>query len=733
MARFNPIQNSFNGGELSPWLAGRSDVAKYQAGCRRMENFLPMVEGPAFARPGTPFVAEVKDSNDRTWLVRFEFSETDAYILEFGDLYIRFYYGRAQVIDGGPPYEIVSPYSAADLTNSDGTFALNFAQSGDVIRIVGGGKFPQKLSRLAATNWTIAPIDFIPPAFEAENDTATTVYASAISGTGITLTASSAIFTAARVGQYIRLQEKDVRDTQQWEAGKSISTNDLRRSDGNNYKALNTATTGSYKPTHNTGAAYDGDNGVQWQYMDSGYGYAKITAVGGTTATADVISQLPDGAVTSGNATERWAFSAWTADAGYPTAVTFFRERLVLARDSTLWFSVSGDFDNFATEIDGQITADAGFERTLSSDRVNSIRWLSPGDVLLVGTVGDEWAVVEATTTDPFGPDNCKAKRQSTYGSSQVSPVRIGSETLFVQKAGRKVRAMPFEYSDQGTQSPNVADFARHITKGGIVSMAYQQEPWSILWAARGDGVLIGMTFDRTQDVVAWHRHPFSGGIVECVETIPSPNGGRDDLWMIVRYTIDGSTKRYIAYLAEEAEDDTDQEDWAYSDMMLTYDGAAATTISGLGHLEGKEVWILADGARHPNRTVTAGEIELQRAASKVQIGLPSEGLIEPMDIDGGASAGTSQGKIKRCHLMTLRVYNSLGGTAGPTEDSLTEIRYRLPSVPMGSAPPPFTGDVEIEWPGDYSTSLRPVIKKDRPMPFTLIATMPQVVVTDGR
>lgn len=127
--------------------------------------------------------------------------------------------------------------------------------------------------------------------------------------------------------------------------------------------------------------------------------------------------------------------------------------------------------------------------------------------------------------------------------------------------------------------------------------------------------MLIGCTFDRAQDVVAWHRHPLAGGIVECVECIPAPAGQRDDVWIIARYTINGVTRRYIAYLADETDA---QEDWVYADMASTYSGAAATTISGLGYLENKTVWVLRDGARHPNCTVSGGEITLQLAGSVV-------------------------------------------------------------------------------------------------------------------
>lgn len=773
--RTSPVFTSFNGGELSPLIAGRPDVAKYANGCARMEGFLPTIQGPAIARPGFRYVGEVKDSADRSWLIRFEFSVEDSYQLEFGDGYIRFYTNRGQVQVSGvaayngataytpgdlvssagtnyycianttgnaPPnatywyaltgtiYEIPTPYAVADLTNADGTLALRYVQTGDVVRFAHPSYPPMTLTRYGATDWVLEEIDFNPPPFKALNSGATTVYAGAATGS-TTLTASASLFTAAMVGEYFYLAEKDVRSTTMWEAGKSITAGNTRRSNSKNYEALNTATTGSIKPVHASGAVYDGDTGVQWQFLDPGYGWAQITGyTSATQVSVTVVSRIPANAVGAGNASTRWAMQAWNATDGYPSCVTFFRERSVWTRDASLWFSVAADFDNFAYEIDGEITADAGFERTIASDRANSIRWLSPGKVLLVGTLGDEWAIKEATISDPFGPANCETGRQSTYGSNRVQPVRIGSDTLFVQKAGRKVRAMTFKFEDDGFESPDVTVYAEHVTGDGIIDLAYQQEPHSIAWGCRTDGQLVGLTFDRAQDVVAWHQHPMTGATVECVECIPAPDGGRDDLWIIARYTINGVTKRYIAYLADETDV---QEDWCYSDMAATYSGAATTTISGLDYLEGEEVWVLRDGARHPNRTVTAGAITLQLAGSVVQVGLPSEAFLETMNMEGGSGNGTAQGKVQRVHFATVRVLESLGGVAGPDEDHLEEMRYRSPSVPMGEAPPAFTGDLPVEWDADYSTQSRLLMKKDRPMPLKVVAIMPQAVVSEGR
>lgn len=729
----SPIQTSFNGGELSPLVAGRVDITKYTSGCKRMTNFLPIVQGPAIARPGFVYVGEVKTSANRTWLIRFEFSVEESYIIEFGNLYCRFYTNRAQVLSGMSAYEISSPYSTADLTNADGTLALRYAQTGDTVYITHPDHPPYLLSRIAPTNWTLAAIAFSPPPFKAQNTTATTIYASAATGS-VALEASANIFSASMVGQYIYLAEKDVRDNKLWEAGASITAGDVRRSDGKNYEALNTATTGSSKPIHSSGAVYDGDAGVQWQFLDSGYGWAQITGyTDANTVTATVVSRLPTGVVSSGQASTRWALQAWNATDGYPSDVTFFQERLVFSRDATLWFSVVADFQNFAYEIDGEITADAGFDRTISSDRINSIRWLSPGDVLLVGTLGDEWAVTESTATDPFGPANVKTKRQSTYGSSRVAPVKAGaSNAIFVQKSGRKLRAMAYRYEEDGFVSPDITAFAEHLTSPYIIDLAYQQEPWAIVWGARSDGVLVGCTYNTEQEVIAWHEHPLSGGVVECVECIPSADGTRDDLWAIVRYTVNGVTKRYIAYLADGDDDDTDKADWKFSDMVSTYSGAPATVISGLTYLEGKEVWVWADGGRHPNRTVSGGSITLQSAASKVQVGLPCEGFVETMNLEAGSAQGTAQGKQKRIHFCVTRVHRTVGGVAGPNDDTLQEIRYRT-TEPMGSPPSPYTGDVDIEWDGDYSQSQTLVIKKDRPSHMAVLAVMPQLVSSEGR
>lgn len=871
MGRSTPIQSSFNAGELSPRLHGRVDFGKYVSGVKRMERFIPLKQGPAKRCPGTRFVAEVDDSTKRSWLLRFQFNVDEAYILEFGDNMVRFFTDHGQVVvsgvaawvtatayvqgdirsNGGVNYwckaahtsgagtepgvgaswttvwhpmtstifEIYSPYSVSDLLDDDGSLKLSFAQSGDVIYFAHPSYAPYKLSRLGATNWTFAKADFTGGPFQEDNDSATTVYASAITGTGITLTASASIFVSTDVGTLFYLKQKKTDGIEQWEPAKAVSLNDLRRSDGKNYKALNAATTGTIRPVHTEGAIFDGDGAVQWEFQDPGFGIVKITGyTSGTVVTGDVQSQIPDQATLVANASERWALAAWSDHEGWPEHVAFFRERLVFSRANTIWMSVAGDFENFADTDFGIVTTDSSITIDLSTG--DEIEWLEPlKKALVAGTAAKCFPVTETTTSDPLGPENIRADDDSARGVSGTQPVRVGETVLSVHRAGKRVRELTYSFDIDGFKSVDMSALADHMAgRGRIISMAYQEEPHTVLWCVTSLGKLLGFTYDSEQDVLAWHRHPIGGsGYVECVQTIPAPDGGDDELWLIVKRTIDGSTKRYIEYLEADFDDDADPQDAFFVDSGLTYDGAVAqtlspgtgadvdgtadvvftagaaafsagdvgrvihyryttededtgetvyhtakatitaynstteveatidnpfpstaviasgdwrltaTTISGLGHLEGEEVDVLVDGATHPRRTVDSGEIELQEAGSKVQVGLPILAKIRLLPFEAGQDEGTAQGKTQRIDSMVLRVRASLGGKIGPDEDHLEEIQYRSTEDEMDEPPPLASEDIFVEFDGDYDRGADALLVCDQPLPFTWVAAMPSL------
>lgn len=732
MATASPALVSFNGGEASPLLDGRIDYAKYASMARVLDNFKTTVQGPIRKRGGTRFVAEVKDSAKQCWLSTFEYNVTNAYVLEFGDLYVRFFTQHAQLVSG-PPVEVVTPYAQANLFNTDGTCKLRTAQSADFLYITHGTYEPRILERLTATSFSL--VEFRPTGgpFKDLNDTATTVYASAETG-AVTLTASASIFQAGHVDSLFLLEAKDVNSIPAWEVGKVVVAGDRRRVGSRVYEALNGATTGSATPVHTVGAQYDGDTGVQWAFRDAGFGYVRLTGfTSGTVMTGTVEQRLPKDCVLVGNATTRWAHAAWSSVEGWPTDVAFFRERLVMARGSKLWFSVSQAFDDFsARNTNGEVTSDMAITVTLSSGKINSIQWLLPDKFLLAGTAGGEFAIGELTNGAPLGPGNIRGPLQSQFGSNAIIPVQAGAAILFVQRAGRKVREITYDVNSDGYTSNDRTALAEHITKPGLIDLDYAQEPDSIAWGTRSDGRLIGFTWNAEQNVWAWHGHT-TDGLVESVACIPSPDQATNELWLIVRRTVNGVEKRYVEFMEPEWDNTTSQATAFYVDCGLSYSGVPVLTISGLGHLEGKTISLLVDGSPHPARTVVGGSVTLQRAGSVVHAGLPFAARLKTMRIEAGAQNGTAQGKVKRATGVTFRFADTVTGQYGADFDALDEFTFRTASDPMDEPVPPFNGDKLVAWPGGYDTDGFLCFYDDKPCPVTIVGVFPQVTTSDAR
>ena len=714
----SPGQTSFNAGELSPLLKGRPSLDKFKNGCETMENFIPQIQGPARKRPGTRFVAEVKDSADVTRLLPFEYSTTQAYVLEFGDSYVRFYLDGG-VVESSPgvPYEITSPYTSAQVG------ALEYAQSADVVYITHPDHAPYKLARVSALSWTLTAVTFAWPPFNDENTGAITLTASALTG-AITLTASASLFVAGDVGSYFKISEVSASKYNQWTTGVAYTSGDIVYYLGNIYESGTTASAGTRPPIHTTGAESDG--AVTWTFLHDGAGYAQITGyTSATLVNATVIKRLP-----TTSATTRWSEGAWSTRRGYPHAVTFYEDRLWFAgsasRPQTLWASTSGDYENhkYGTNDDDALNY------TINTQDMNTIEWLAPTKVLAIGTVNGEFTLSATQISDPVTPTNVKITPQTTFGSApDVKPLRVGSVILFLQRAGRKLREYAYQFDTDSFVAPNMNVLADHVTESGVVEMAYQQEPNQIIWAARADGALVGMTYERTEDVVGWHRHTIGGGIVESVINIPHWDGDQDVLWMIVRRTIDGASVRYVEYM-EKYQTGADS---FFLDCGLTYDGSPVTAISGLDHLEGETVSVLVDGATHPNRTVAAGAINLQLEGSVVHVGLAYTATIKTMPVEAGSQDGTAQGKEQRINNVVLDLFETGAGLwYGPNTTDMDEYAVRSSSHDMDEPVPLFTGHTDLlAWPGEYEKGTQMCVQHRLPLPCTVRALLPQMHTYD--
>ena len=440
-------------------------------------------------------------------------------------------------------------------------------------------------------------------------------------------------------------------------------------------------------------------------------------------------------------ADDEYQLGAFSETTGYPACVAFFEQRLTFANTATqpqtLFFSVSGDYTNFTAGT----ADDSALIYTIGSNQVNVIRYLTSSRVLLVGTSGGEFAVRAGSVDAPITPLNTQIKQQAKYGSADIQPLVIGSTALFVQREQRKLRELVYNFDVDSYIAPDMTLLAEHITEGKIKEMAYQQEPNNVVWCVLENGKLVAMTYRREEDVVAWHEHQLGGtltdgdttydyGFVESIASISSSDRTEEEVYVVVRRTIDGANVRHVERL-KPIDFGTDVTDAFYVDAGLTYDGAATSTISGLDHLEGESVTILADGATHADKTVSSGSITLDRSVTKAHIGLGYDSILQTMRTDAGGTEGTAQAKNKRISDIDIRVLNSVGAKVGPSESNLDTVPFRTVHMAMDSPVPLYTGDKFIEFSGGYDNDGFVVVKQDQPLPLTILSIYPRLQTFD--
>ena len=589
MARLTHVQTNFTAGELSPRLEGRTDFARYRNGAARLENVTVMPHGGATKRPGFRHVAAAREHGRRSRLIPFEFSVEQAYVIELAHRAMRFFKDGGRIVAGDPPepVELAAPWS------EDEIFAVRAAQSADVLYLVHPDRAPRKLKRAGHADWTLETVAFEDGPWLDANATATTLRPSATRGT-VTIQASG------RAGL---------------NRGRGFLRGDVGR--------LVSLTHGGAR------------------------GWGRIVQVAGATrATAEVTKSF--GAAT---ATADWRLGLWSDATGWPAAAAFYQQRLILAGGRDLPQRIDGsrvgDFEAFSPGV----ADDDAFAFTLAAGRVNAIRWMSAGQSLMIGTAGGEWRMRGASADAPVAPGTVQVRRQTTYGGAAMAPARVGNAVLFLQRGGRKVRELTYSLESDGFVAPDLTLLAEHLATGAIVDMAWRQEPDGVLWCARDDGVLLAMTYDRGQDVVAWHRHPLGGtdAAAESVCAVPSPADGEDRLWIAVRRAVNGETRRAIETMARSFRPETDRADAFHVDSGLTWDGRsrpdAALTFSAA---RGRAVVATADapvfGAgptrAGPDDTLAAGGGRA-RVATVAGPTRASVDVLEELSAPGPFAAGT--------------------------------------------------------------------------------------------
>ena len=565
-----------------------------------------------------------------------------------------------------------------------------------------------KLLRRDHDEWSLERVEFLDGPYLDENTGTVTLTPSHVSGFHRTLTASDDVFDVGDVGRSVRLR-----------------------------------------------------HGANW-------GWGVIAAVA-TTVSATVHVFVAFGSTA---ATTAWRLGAWSESTGWPSCVTFHEQRLCWAgeKNSPQAFraSKSGDFQNMApSETDGAVLDDNALNYTIGANQVNAVRWLSSTRSLVLGTTGGTWPVRANSLDDPLTPGNIQIKRANTFGSADIQPLDVGDVVLYVSPAGRKVRELGFLFERDNFAAPDLSILSEHITEGGIVQMDFAQEPNGVVLAVRADGVLLGMTYEREQNVIAWQRHVLGGSHAgdmaraESVAVIPAPATGESHIWLTVIRTVAGATVRHIEAFAPMLRDSDDPQDAYFVDCGLSYDEPrpitaatatdpvvvtvpahgfadgdlidiagvvgmnalngrrftvasstsdtfaldgedgstypayvgggvarkAVTSVSGLDHLDGETVDILADGVPAGPATVAGGTVTLAIPASRVHVGYGYVTDIETLNVEAGGFDGTAQGKTRRIHHVVLRLFRTRSVQTGPDADRLEAVPFAADGTdPAGPA-----------------------------------------------
>jgi hypothetical protein len=509
MARVHPFQTNFTAGELTPKLAGQVDFKKYNNGVEEMQNMTVFPQGGATRRYGSRFVAEVKDSSKSTRIIPFEFNITQSYILELGDQYIRFYKDNGQITNTPKTITGITQANPAVVTVS----SHGYTNGDDVwINSVVG------MTQLNNRRFRIANVTTNTFELQGVNSTGYTAYASA--GTAADVFEIASPFTETQLYEIAFTQSADV----MYLVHEDVSPRKLSRTGHTNwtltevdfkrgpYLDQNTTST-TMTPSGTSGSVTITASSSTFVATDVGRlikfnsGHAKITNFSSAT---QVTATTTDNFSGTGG-TADWSLGTFTSTKGFPKAVSFFEQRLVFAGTTsfpqTIFASESGLYEEF--DVGSGNAADA-FIYTIAANRVNVIRWLAPARDLIVGTVGGEFKVGRPTG-EPLKPDNVQITQQTTYGGYTTQPIQIGNAVLFVQRQQKKVREFAYRFESDAYLAPDMTLLAEHITGKGIVDVDYAQEPDSIYWAVRKDGALLGLTYQREEDVIAWHRHIIGG------------------------------------------------------------------------------------------------------------------------------------------------------------------------------------------------------------------------------
>lgn len=635
------LQANFSRGAVSPLVGARHDKDFYAAAVADIENWHVLRYGVLRRRSGTRYVGAPKFPNKRCRFIPFQFDTTQAFFVELGDGYARFWTPAGlQVYLGDDPYEIVSPYDADDLDR------LQFVQSGDTLLIAHPDHAPQRLTRAGNTNWSFSAVPFHDGPYLPINDTANTCDPSANPTVGGSLTLTFA-------------------NTSHINGGAGFTSADIGR---------------------------------QVRVLCTTWCWFTITAVTNTT-TVTVTSQS---AGASHTAVTSWRLGAVAQSQGYFSSVEFYKGRLVWANTRqnprAAWPSMANlPFRNDPSAPDGTVTSEHGFMIEVLAGSQDGILWMKESSRLQLGTASAIRTIGPNANGDEFGPRTYEEDLGVHSGTVSVLPTVAGPSTVHVGRFGLSLNDLYYDYQANGLVAPDISALSEHLLDASIVRLAYVQTPDSIIYGLLSNGKWFGATYDRYERVIGFHPHSTrQGDAVEDICVAPNASERRDVMFMVTRRIIGGETVRYIEILERDFYRQSKSDAW-FVDCGVRYTGPPTTVVTGLTHLAGEVVSVFADGAAFPDTVVQEdGSVELpnNQSASVILVGLPltASGKTLRPSIEG--RDGPQHGLKKRTPYVVVDVLE----TAGSLQVSAAEnerweyVNFRKSTDPMDTAPPLFTG-----------------------------------------
>ncbi len=673
---FAGYQPSFVGGVIGPSLFGRVELNKYAISCKQINNMMVLPQGGLSKRPGLKYVHEF---GEEARLIPFIFNSNDQnYALVFANYQMYVAYNGGMIKDNsGQVLAVATPFSLAQVKS------LSYAQCADLMYFAHADLPPYKLSRYSHNNWRFTQVNFNPPPAP-----------------------SQALVVTRHIGGDRRKMDIGYIYTYVDAAGNESLP-------GGEYFA-------NIEPIMNADenisiaiAAVAGASEYRlYKWHAGSYGYMGSVLpenIGKPFVDDNIIANTTIGPPKN--------IEYFQSPGNYPSQVCFYQQRLIFAasknQPQTVWMSRSGLFENFTNNF--PIADDGAIEITIASSEVAMPVWLIVLRSLVLGTGGGVWEI--ASRSELVTPGSLSSTPQNYRGCEAVRPVVIGNRIIYVMRGGGQVFELGYDFGADAYADSECSILAPHLFAGKkVLSMVYQAAPYSTVWFVMDDGGLLSLTFIKEQDVYAWASHNTAGKFLSLCAL---PGAKQEMLYAFVK-----RGEKYFLEMMAEAYTSQSISEVFFVDCGATYSGPPTTVISGLGHLEGQSVQILADGAAHPPRVVNGGRIHLQHPAGIAQVGLGFAASMETLPaqvVDGG---GSSVGMRKRISSVSVLFYKTVTCQIGVSDYDETAWR----SVePYGQAIAPKTWTLEHSLSGSWRDDFTVRFLSDKPLPLTILSLAPKV------